>query len=235
MSSDDMETVVRATRGVKSRTTNLRIEIRSKRRVRRLSLQAPNSATLFGQPNEVLEQLQANFLAFLRVKLRGEDIIAPDGRSEDFAISRLRSHDGSVGRARKEAVDEIDITAGRDPTEQRTAGLDVLKLVPANLWNLESELVGETNHTALENAKPTAQLLNSSLASNKAWYPTHIPRNGRPDWMNSRAASNSSCFRSALMQSSNAPTPGSTNPRTSPISFGRRTRRTSAPTLLSAL
>ncbi len=33
----------------------------------------------FSQVHEVLQQLQPDFLAFFRVKLRGENIVAPDG------------------------------------------------------------------------------------------------------------------------------------------------------------
>lgn len=41
---------------------------------------------LFRQFHKTLQQLQADFLAFLRVKLRGENIIAPDGTPRNYCV-----------------------------------------------------------------------------------------------------------------------------------------------------
>lgn len=42
------------------------------------------------QFHKILQQLQADLLAFLRVKLRGEDVVAPDGGCKGIAVFRPR-------------------------------------------------------------------------------------------------------------------------------------------------
>src|SRR6267378_589316 len=59
------------------------------------------------QPEEILQQLQANLLAFLRMELRGEHVVLPDRRGKCFAIGRARGHEGFVRRLGKKAVHEI--------------------------------------------------------------------------------------------------------------------------------
>ena len=57
----------------------------------------------FRQFHKILQQLQADLLAFLRVKLRGENIVAPDGRRKGAAVIRARRDDGlaSTGCGKK--------------------------------------------------------------------------------------------------------------------------------------
>ena len=43
---------------------------------------------LSGQFHKIPQQLQSDILAFLRMKLRRENVVTPDGRSEGFPIVR---------------------------------------------------------------------------------------------------------------------------------------------------
>src|SRR4051794_36175732 len=84
------------------------------------------------------------------MKLRRKHIIPPNGRSECLAISRSGRHDGLIHWLRKKAVDEINIATVLDPFIKRTIGLRNLKLVPADLRDLQTIPIRETNDTALE-------------------------------------------------------------------------------------
>src|ERR1043165_5571890 len=96
-----------------------------------------------GQRHKVREQLQSDLLALLGVKLRCENIVAPDGRREGFAVFGLRGHDGLVHRLRKKAVDKIDETAAGQALEQRALRSHNFNLIPADLRNLQPGTVRE--------------------------------------------------------------------------------------------
>ena len=72
----------------------------------------------FRKLDEIIEQVQADFLAFLRVKLRGENVVAPDGRGEVFAVIRARGDNPGIGGLGKETVDKINVAAGGNPFKQ---------------------------------------------------------------------------------------------------------------------
>src|SRR5882724_8675198 len=94
--------------------------------------------------DKILEQLQTDLLAFLRMELRGKHVLLPNRRGEAFAVSRARRDDRWVNRFGKEAVHEINVTAGRNVTQNRTIRSNHLDLVPANLRDLQSRLLGKT-------------------------------------------------------------------------------------------
>ena len=103
-----------------------------------------------GQRDEILQQLQADRLAFFRVKLRGIHIVAPDRRGEDLAVSGLRRGNGRVRRFGKKTVDEINVTAGGIPRKSGQSGRTMSKLVPANLRNLDAGLVRKADDACRE-------------------------------------------------------------------------------------
>src|SRR5207247_2561501 len=103
------------------------------------------------QLDEVLQQLQANLLALLGMELRREEVLLPDRRRERFSVGRAGGNDGFVHRPRKKAVDEINVAAVRHAAEKGTLGPNDLDLVPADLGNLQSCLLGKANDFASEN------------------------------------------------------------------------------------
>ena len=64
-------------------------------------------STSGGQVQEVLQQVQPDGLALLRVELRREGFARPDGRGKRFAIDRPARHDRVIARPRIKAMDEI--------------------------------------------------------------------------------------------------------------------------------
>src|SRR5579862_7566175 len=88
---------------------------------------------LSAQSDEVFEQAQADVLTFFGVELGGEDVVAPDGRGETFAVGRLGRGQGRVVGFGKKAMDKIDVTAGGNSVEDRAVGADDVQLVPADL------------------------------------------------------------------------------------------------------
>ena len=107
----------------------------------------------FRQFHEILQQLQADLLAFLRVKLRGVDIVAPDGRRKAVAVIRAGGDDGFVHRLRIKTVDKINVTAVFNSAKQRAVRFSHFNLVPANLRNFQSGLFREADDAAFENAE----------------------------------------------------------------------------------
>ena len=97
--------------------------------------------------------MQADLLAFLRVKLRGVDIFAPDGRRKGVAVIRARRDDGFVRRLRKKAVDEINVAAAGDAAIERAISLHDVELVPADLRNFQPGLFREADDAALKNSE----------------------------------------------------------------------------------
>src|SRR5207247_2203220 len=87
-------------------------------------------ARLAGQPGEVVQHLQANSLALLRVELEGINVIARDDRGEIPAVVGRRAHDRCVARRAVVRVDEVGITRVWNTLKQGRAALDV-NLVPA--------------------------------------------------------------------------------------------------------
>ena len=53
---------------------------------------------------EILQELQADFLAFLRMKLGGEDVFLPDRRGKRIPVPGPRGDDRRVLRLGKEAM-----------------------------------------------------------------------------------------------------------------------------------
>jgi len=107
----------------------------------------------FRQFHEIFQQLQADLLAFLRVKLRGENIVAPDGGSKAAAVIRAGRNDGFVHRLRIKAVNEINVAPAGNAAIERTIGLHDVELVPADLRDFQSGLFRETDNAALKNSE----------------------------------------------------------------------------------
>jgi hypothetical protein len=110
--------------------------------------------TVLREFHEVLQQLQSDLLAFLRMKLGGEHVVLPHGGREIPSVVRAGRDDAGVLRLGKEAVDEIDVASVLDAAEQGTLRLRELNLVPADLRNLESLDLGEANHLASKHSNP---------------------------------------------------------------------------------
>jgi len=94
---------------------------------------------------------------------------------------------------------------------------------------------GRQNRITLPGNTPRPVTSPSSEKSKSACMPKHTPRNGRSSDIHPRTVSSSLVARSAATQSPSAPTPGSTNPSTAPISAGVRTTFGCAPTASRAL
>src|SRR3954464_8363028 len=105
----------------------------SKWKERRLRCPVRRSGT---PANEVGEQLQACGLAFFRVELYGENIIAGHRAGKGHPVDARASGDGGVRGGRKVAVDEVKAASIADP---RPKGMRLLldHLVPAHVRNLE--------------------------------------------------------------------------------------------------
>lgn len=114
----------------------------------------PSVATVLREFHEVLQQLQSDFLTFLRMKLGGEHVVLPHGGREIPPVIRLRRNDAGVLRLGEEAVDEIDVAAVLDAAEQGAIRPRELDLVPADLRNLESLDLGEADHLASKHSNP---------------------------------------------------------------------------------
>lgn len=114
----------------------------------------PSVATVLREFHEVLQQLQPDLLAFLRMKLGGEHVVLPHGGRKIFSVIRSRRNDAGVLRLGEEAVDEIDVAAVLDAAEQGTIRPRELDLVPADLRNLESLDPGEADHLAAKHSDP---------------------------------------------------------------------------------
>src|SRR6516162_8014521 len=104
----------------------------------------------FRDTDKIAQELQPDFLALLRMKLGGEDIVAPNSRSKRLAVSRPRRNNGLVHRFWKEAVDKIDIAVVGDAFKQRTVSPDNFQLVPANLRDFQTVSDGESHDTSLK-------------------------------------------------------------------------------------
>ena len=70
------------------------------------------------QVGEVLQQAQADALAFFGVELRGEQVVSGDGRDEGDAVFGASRDDGIVVRDDVVAVDEVDVRACVDAGQQ---------------------------------------------------------------------------------------------------------------------
>jgi len=106
------------------------------------------------KPDEIPQQLQADPLAFLRMKLRGENVVLPDGRGEPFAVSRARRHDGFVRGFWKKTVHEINVAAAGNVAKQRTPRLRDFDLIPADLRDFQPGLCRETDDFTPKNSQP---------------------------------------------------------------------------------
>lgn len=103
---------------------------------------------LLGELDEILQQLQADVLAFFGMKLGRENVFAPDGGGEGFAVSGAGSHNGGLSRLGKKAVNEIDVAPRRNSAKERAIGTNHIELVPTDLRDLEAALARESNHFA---------------------------------------------------------------------------------------
>ena len=154
---------------------------------------------------------------------------------ERSAVIRAGGHDRCIDRLGEEAVHEIDVAAAGDAPKQRALRPDDFQLVPADLRNLQAVLLRKPHHPARKNAQPGSATV-ELLAPLKQRLVTHADAQKRPARLDEfPEVPSKPCFPSACMQSSNAPTPGSTTARASAISWRAWTIRTSAPTLSSAL
>src|SRR5688500_11161664 len=61
------------------------------------------------QFDEVLQQLQSDLLAFLRMKLCGKNVVPPDRRGKVSAVIRRGGDNTWIRRLRIETVDEINV------------------------------------------------------------------------------------------------------------------------------
>ena len=110
-----------------------------------------SSVILSRQRRKVFQQLQADLLAFFRVELRGENIVAPDGRREVHAVIRARGDDAFIHGLRIKTVDEINVAAAGDAAIERAIRLHDVKLVPADLRNFQSGRFGKASDFAAKN------------------------------------------------------------------------------------
>src|ERR1035441_5955364 len=99
------------------------------------SFRLRHSCICQGQIHKILQQLQADLLAFFRMKLRGINIVAPDGGREAVAVFGARGDDARIHRLRIKAVDEIDIAAAGNAAIQWAVWPRDFELVPADLRN----------------------------------------------------------------------------------------------------
>lgn len=88
------------------------------------------------------------------MELGGEYVLAPNGRSKGVSILGACGDDRGIKRLRKEAVNKIDIASVGNAAVERTAGLRQFELVPANLRNFQTGLLGKTDHPAVKYAQP---------------------------------------------------------------------------------
>src|SRR5258705_2791074 len=110
------------------------------------------SLTISAKTDEIVQELQSHFLAFLGVKLRGEDVFSQNRISKGFSVSCLGGDNGRIHRLWKKAVDKIDVALVGDPLKQRAFRLGDLKLVPADLRNLQSIAIRKADNFALKNS-----------------------------------------------------------------------------------
>src|SRR5439155_21871186 len=103
--------------------------------------------------DKILEQLQTDPLAFFWMELRGKQVLLPNRRGEAFAVSGARRHDRWVNRFGEKAVHEINVHAARNVAQNRTIRSNHFDLVPTNLLNLQSRLLGKTHNLSLENSQ----------------------------------------------------------------------------------
>ena len=124
-----------------------------------------------GIAGEVLIDAEAERPAFFGVELRGEDIVAPDGGGEGFAVSGARGDEGFIGGLRIIAVDEIHVAAAGDAAVERAIGANDLELVPADLRNFDSARAGEADDPAGENAQPGGAGQNKNIDCRRSRLP----------------------------------------------------------------
>ena len=169
--------------------------------------------------------MQADLLAFLRVKLRGVNVVAPDGRRKSVAVIRARRDDGFVRRLRKIAVHEINIAAAGNAAIERAVRLHDVELVPTDLRDFQSGLFGEADDAAFENSEsggagieflaPLKQRLITDADAEKRFAGLDEIARGFKQFL--------FCAAALMSQSSNAPDAGQ-NHRVSVADLARRLR-----------
>jgi hypothetical protein len=115
---------------------------------------AMHLASALGQFYKIFQKLQADALAFFRVKLRGENIIAPDGGRKRRAVIRAGGDDGLVHRLRVKTMDEVHVTAARDSSIQRAFWIGNFNLIPTDLRDFQAGFFCETHNAPLKNPQP---------------------------------------------------------------------------------
>ena len=132
------------------------------------------------QPGEVLQHRQPHRLALLRVELRGEQVVAPDGRRERRRVVGRRrwSAPGST-RGGIVGVDEVDGRArpaarGRAGSRRGTAGGSSPCAGPSAPARSGSGRPRRAARPARRVRRPRSDRVNSSCR------PRQMPRNGRP-------------------------------------------------------
>src|SRR5438552_13546726 len=90
------------------------------------------------------QQFQSKALAFLRVKLRGVDIVLPHHGSKWTRIVRLGRHDARIARGDVIRMHEIEMASIRCPIQKRGTAANAQR-VPAHVRNLEPGDLAEAN------------------------------------------------------------------------------------------
>src|SRR5262249_8949043 len=128
------------------------------RRRRGHSLTCPLPLT---QGKKVLQDAQAPVLTFLRVKLRGIEVVAPQYRGEFHTIIRRGNHCRRILGCGIVRMHEIGKSAVRNSYEEGASAL-LLQLVPAHVRHFQTLRRGwkgirETSDLSLKNAKSRGQ------------------------------------------------------------------------------
>src|SRR5207247_1794121 len=87
--------------------------------------------------DKILQQLQTDRLALLRMELGGKHVLLPNRRGEALAVGRARRHDRWVNRFGKKTVHEINVAAAWYAAQNRTIRSNPLDLVPADLGDFQ--------------------------------------------------------------------------------------------------
>ena len=87
---------------------------------------------------KIAQQQQSSFLAFLRMELRANDIVAPNHRGQLSAVLNRRHHRIIGPAAERKAMDKIGVRAGRYAGKNRMPAGNDRKFVPSHMGYLEA-------------------------------------------------------------------------------------------------
>ena len=88
------------------------------------------------------------------MKLRGEDVVFPNGRRKRIAVIRGGGDDAFVRGLRIKAVDEINVAAAFHAAIEGAIRARDLDLIPRDLRNFQSGLLREPHDVAAKNSQP---------------------------------------------------------------------------------